>query len=213
MSDFLLQDGQTVVFAGDSITDCGRRAAEKPYGEGYVRRTIELITARYPERNIRYFNEGIGGNTVQDLKDRWHDDVLIHKPDWVTIKIGINDSHRVLRDPVNAAPIERFESDYRDILQRTRAAGARVMLIDPFYISTDTAPNSFRTQVLELLPRYLDIVHDLVREYETLHVPTHDLFQEQLKYRVPDDFCPEPVHPYLSGHLVIALCLLEALKW
>ena len=25
MSDFALQDGQTVVFIGDSITDCGRR--------------------------------------------------------------------------------------------------------------------------------------------------------------------------------------------
>jgi lysophospholipase L1-like esterase len=213
MSDFLLQDGQTVVFAGDSITDCGRRAAERPYGEGYVRRTIELITARYPERRIRYFNEGIGGNTVQDLKHRWHDDVLIHKPDWVTVKIGINDSHRVLRDPTNAAPIEQFESDYRDILQRTRDGGARVVLIDPFYISTDTTPGSFRAEVLALLPRYLDIVHRLVQEFETLHVPTHDLFMAQLKYRVPDDFCPEPVHPYTSGHLVIAHGLLQTLKW
>lgn len=36
---------------------------------------------------------------------------------------------------------------------------------------------------------------------------------EQLKHRPADIFCPEPVHPYLSGHLVIALGLLEVLGW
>lgn len=213
MTDFLLQDGQTVVFAGDSITDCGRRDAERPYGEGYVRRTIELITARYPQRRINYFNEGISGNTVQDLKERWHDDVLRHQPDWVTIKIGINDIHRLSGNPIGAAPTDHFERDYRDILQRTRDSGARVVLIDPFYLSTDTASGTFRSQVLELLPRYLDIIHRLAQDFQTLQVPTHELFQEQLQYRVPDDFCPEPVHPYLSGHLVIAHGLLKALNW
>ena len=37
MSDFWVQDGETMLFIGDSITDCGRRAAEAPLGNGYVR--------------------------------------------------------------------------------------------------------------------------------------------------------------------------------
>jgi len=45
---FLLQDGQTVVFIGDSITDCGRRDVAAPLGNGYVRFIAELITIRYP---------------------------------------------------------------------------------------------------------------------------------------------------------------------
>ena len=213
MGKFLLEDGQRVVFAGDSITDCGRRATEAPYGNGYVRQSIDLITARYPERNLCYFNAGIGGNTVQDLQNRWQDDVLRHQPDWVTIKIGINDCHRVLGNSPNAVAPELYEECYRDILSRTRDAGARLVLIDPFYISTDTHPSSFRARVLELLPQYIHIVQQLAREVEALHVPTHELFQEQLKYRAADFFCPEPVHPYASGHLVIAHGLLQVLNW
>jgi len=215
MSDFKIQDGQTVVFIGDSITDCGRRATEAPYGNGYVKLAIDLITARYPERRIRYFNEGIGGNTVEDLRNRWHDDVLVHKPDWVTIKIGINDLHRSLTAQPTAIPPEKFEQLYREILDLTRAeTSAQIVLIDPFYISTDYKTGSFRTMVLKMLPEYLAVVEKLANEYQVAgHVKTHERFAEQLRYRPADVFCPEPVHPFLSGHIVIALALLEELGW
>jgi hypothetical protein len=40
---FLVQDGQTVVFIGDSITDCGRRDVAAPLGNGYVKFIADLI--------------------------------------------------------------------------------------------------------------------------------------------------------------------------
>lgn len=214
MSDFAVQDGQTVVFIGDSITDCGRRAEQAPYGGGYVKATIDLITAKYPERKIRYFNEGIGGNTVEDLRNRWHDDVIVHQPDWLTIKIGINDLHRTLGNQPTAIPPAKFEQLYREILQIAREkTKANVVLIDPFYLSTDTDSGSLRSTVLKMLPDYLAVVERLSKEFHTLHVRTHDRFVEQLKHRPAAAFCPEPVHPYLGGHLIIALGLLQALGW
>lgn len=213
MADFAFQDGQTVLFIGDSITDCGRRVEHAPYGNGYVKLAIDLITAKYPERNLCYLNKGIGGNTVEDLRNRWHDDVVFHQPDWLTIKIGINDLHRTLRGDMAVTP-ERYEQLYREILQITQEqTNARLVLIDPFYVSTDTDLGSFRGRVLQLLPEYLNIVEKLSKEFNTLHVKTHEKFVVQLKYRRADAFCPEPVHPYLSGHLIIALALLEALGW
>ena len=214
MTDFAIQDGQTVVFIGDSITDCGRRTDQAPYGNGYAKVAIDLITARYPERKIRYINEGIGGNTVEDLRNRWHDDVIVHQSDWLTIKIGINDLHRTLRGDATAIPPERYEQLYREILRITREkTNARVVLIDPFYISTDTDSGSLRSRVLQMLPGYLQVVDKLSQEFRTLHVRTHERFVEHLKFRPADVFCPEPVHPYLSGHTVIALGLLEAWGW
>ena len=47
---FLLRHGQTLVFIGDSITDCGRRDHAFPFGGGYIRFAIDLITARHPGR-------------------------------------------------------------------------------------------------------------------------------------------------------------------
>ncbi|MBI2194091.1 MAG: SGNH/GDSL hydrolase family protein [Planctomycetes bacterium] len=213
MSAFAIQNGQTLVFIGDSITDCGRRGPEVPYGNGYVKLAIDLITARYPERRVQFINEGIGGNTVTDLRNRWHDDVLVHRPNWLTIKIGINDLHRTINDP-NILPPKKYEEVYREILDLTgQHTRAKIVLIDPFYISTDGDSGGFRSKVLSMLPDYVRVVERLAKEYGTRHVRTHALFQKQLRYRPADRFCPEPVHPYVSGHLVIALGLLEALGW
>jgi lysophospholipase L1-like esterase len=214
MSEFVFQDGQTIVFIGDSITDCGRRGGSEPFGTGYVKAAIDLITARYPELDLRHFNEGISGNTVQDLCGRWQSDVVAHRPDWVSVKIGINDLHRTLDRTPQAVPPDGFERLYRECLEITRAAtSARLVLLDPFYISSEPLAGSREADVLLLLPAYLDAVCRLAAEYDALHVRTHAAFQEQLKYRPAAAFCPEPVHPFPSGHLIIAHELLRALGW
>jgi len=214
MGDFLVQDGQTVVFAGDSITDVGRRAQNAPYGAGYVKFAIDLITARYPTRKISYVNVGIGGNTVADLRARWYDDVLYYNPDWVTILVGINDLHRTLAGADTAVPPDKYEQLYREIIELTRdKAGAEIVLLDPFYISGDTETGSHRSRVLELLPDYLGVVAKLAEEYGLRRVPMHDVYMEHVKYRPPETFCPEPVHPGPTGHLIMALELLKVLGW
>lgn len=214
MKDFLFKDGQKVVFIGDSITDCGRRDNFVPFGNGYVKVVIDLITACYPERKINYFNEGISGNTVEDLFNRWNDDILIHKPDWISIKIGINDIHRFLNNEIIAASPEHFAELYYEILNISRKkTKAKFILIDPFYISIDRDGQSFRSKVLELLPKYKYIIHKLAKQFNAISVRTHEAFQKQLKYKTADYFCPEPVHPYLTGHIIIAYELLKELNW
>ena len=64
------------------------------------------MTAKYPDRPIRYINRGIGGNRITDLKLRWRDDVLYHRPDRVSVKIGINDLHSMLRGAADAVTAE-----------------------------------------------------------------------------------------------------------
>jgi lysophospholipase L1-like esterase len=179
-----------------------------------VKQVIDLVTARYPERAIRFINKGIGGNTVVNLLDRWEDDVVRHRPDWLSVKIGINDLHRVARNDADPIPPKRFEECYRKILERARkATRARLILVDPFYISRDRSPHSFRGKVLGMLPAYLRVVARLAREHRAIHVRTHEAFARQLRHREADRFCPEPVHPNLGGHLVIAHEFLRAVGW
>ena len=97
-----LKKGDTILFIGDSITDCGRRAEFSPLGNGYVKLFADMMTVREPAKRLTVINKGIGGDTVVGLRDRWSDDVLRHKPNWLSIKIGINDLHRTL---VNTDPI------------------------------------------------------------------------------------------------------------
>lgn len=212
MSDAWFEDGQKILFIGDSITDCGRRAADRPLGSGYVKILTEMATARWPARDIAYINKGIGGNRITDLKNRWRDDVLYHKPDRLSVKIGINDLHSHLRGAADGVSPELFAELYEELMETTKKELAcPLLLVTPFYISTDRNGNSIRAEVLDLLPRYIATVEAMSQKYGTRLVNLHEVFQEHLKYRDADTFCPEPVHPNHTGHLVMAQALMDEL--
>jgi lysophospholipase L1-like esterase len=207
-----IQSGKTLLFVGDSITDCGRRGTERPLGNGYVKMFNDMLIAREPAKRIHIINKGIGGDRVTGLRDRWTDDVLRHKPNWLSVKIGINDLHSHLNDPVKGVSPKVYEEAYDNILGRTVDAlpKCEILLIDPFYITTERSPKTWRHTITELLPTYIGIVHKMSKKYGTRLVRTHDMFQTLLKHYEADTFCAEPVHPNATGHLAIAEAVYEA---
>ena len=74
--DILLDPRRTVVFAGDSVTDCGRRTDP----EGSATATCAICTTTSAERRPRIVNAGISGNRAVDLVGRWSTDVLAARP-------------------------------------------------------------------------------------------------------------------------------------
>ena len=212
MADLCIEDGSTVLFIGDSITDTGRRGPNAPFGSGYVSLFMEMVIARYPERKIRFINQGIGGHTVVDLRNRWEDDVIRYQPDWVSVKVGINDLHRMLVNGPNPVPVPLFRETYDSILTDThRKTKAQLVVIDPFFISADTSKQSFRSQVLAVIPEYTAVVAEMADKHGARHVKTHEAFQRQLEHRDPAAFGPDPVHPSRAGHMVIAWELMKVL--
>jgi acyl-CoA thioesterase I len=211
-----LKDGEKILFIGDSITDCGRRGGNGPLGDGYVRWFDVLLTLREPQKRVTIINKGIDGDRVTGLQHRWTDDVLRHRPHWLSIKIGINDLHSFLGNPndPNAVTPQVYEKAYDEILARTRKAlpKCRILLVDPFYISIENSPNTWRRRVLDTLPAYVSIVRNLQQKYATRRVQTHALYQHLLKFRDADTFCPEPVHPNHVGHWAIAEAVYAALS-
>ncbi len=201
-----------MLFIGDSITECGRRGADAPLGGGYVRLFTELATANYPDRVIRYINKGIGGNRITHLKERWHDDVFENRPNRLSIKIGINDLHSVLRAAEGPVSPALFEEIYEELLSSTAdTLGCPVTLLSPFYISTDRTSDTFRRRVLDFIPEYISVVEKMSERHGTGLICLHTLFAAQLKTRDAEAFCPEPVHPNRTGHMVIAKALFDSL--
>ncbi len=209
-----LKSGETLLFIGDSITDCGRREPQhQPLGCGYVQMVADMLTIREPKKKITVINRGISGDTVFDLRSRWHDDVFEIKPDWLSIKIGINDLNRTLEGGADL-PAETFEEIYDSLLSQTAKhfPKCNLLLIDPFFMSRDRVNDSYRTRVLRTLPDYVDVVHRLSRKYKTRLVKTHDLFQEQLKHHKLEVFSTEPIHPNSAGHLLMADAVYKSLS-
>lgn len=213
MTDFLVQDGQTFLFQGDSITDCGRRDGAAPYGGGYAALFREMTLALYPERDITFINKGIGGNTTKDLKERWDDDTIRVQPDWMSLLIGINDLHRYLfnPDPAIKVSVAEYRDHYDWLLERvTKDTPAKLVLLEPFYISISSCDTN-RKLVLDLIPEYIQVVHDMAAKYNALLVPMHSVYEAHLVFHDADHFCPEPVHPNRGGHLVMALEMMKVL--
>jgi len=212
MSQLCVEDGQKMVLIGDSITDCGRRDAAAPLGSGYVAFFVDLVAARYPERNICFVNKGIGGNTVLDLAERWSEDVVAERPDWLSVMIGINDLHRDL-DGVRTIPPDVYRTRYTRILERVAAeVGPKLVLIDPFYMITPKEADERQKVVLGLLDGYIAVVRDLARRFAARLVCTHEMFKRQLAHRPFTAFCAEPVHPNRTGHMLIACELLKTME-
>ena len=213
MGEFWIESGERMLFIGDSITDCGRRERAIPLGDGYVSMFAELATARYPERHIEWTNMGIGGNRTTHLEERWQSDVIEHRPDRLSIKIGINDLSSFRRGDPDGVPPDLFKSNYDQIMASTRQALGEipVLLMTPFYISTNLDDDD-EGAMLRIIPEYINIVEEMSVKYDTLLLNLHNIFQEHLRYRPPSTFCPEPVHPNHTGHLVIANALMEFLS-
>lgn len=215
-----LQDGETILFIGDSITDCGRMNPGTPYGTGYVNLFRDLLIVREPEKSVTVINTGIGGHTVLDLRQRWVDDALSHQPDWLSVKIGINDCHQHLSDPGNPALMgpQRYTEIFGELLALTKQElpDVKLLLIDPFFGSLDLngqLPESGRARVHATLPGYIATVDRLGEQYDARRVKTHDLFHAQFKHQDPVLYFPnEPVHPNPAGHLLIAEAVYNALS-
>jgi lysophospholipase L1-like esterase len=205
---------ETLLFMGDSITDCGRRGANAPLGDGYVRMVSELFAIHQPQKALRFINKGIGGQTIVELQERWTDDVVHQEPDTLVMMIGINDLCRTVVQSPNAVPPARYEKLYDEVLARTRKElpRCRIVLMDPFYITRENVHTSIRHTVFTRLDEYIRVVHALSRRYRTELIPLHAMFQKLLRYRKPEEFCPEPVHPNHAGHLAIAEAVFAALK-
>jgi lysophospholipase L1-like esterase len=212
VGDLCLRDQQKVLFIGDSITDCGRRDENAPFGDGYFSMLRGLIMGRWPERDIAWVNKGIGGHTILDLQDRWEEDVIREAPDWLGVKIGINDLHQFLQGGERSVSPARFRQAYEEVL---KSASSKIrpdlILITPFYISPNRSQQSDQGKVPRLLPEYLMVVEEMAAKFGARLVRLQPMFERQLRYRPPETFCPEPVHPNHTGHLLIAQEVLRVL--
>jgi len=209
----LLGKNSKLVMIGDSITDCGRN---RPFGEGYsgalgngyVSLVDALLGSVYFHHGIRVVNMGISGETVRDLRRRWQSDVVDLKPNWVSIMIGINDVWRQFDAPTRPEAhvyLDEYEATLNDLVTETKRSSG-VILMTPFYIEPNRE-DPMRRQ----MDRYGDVVKRLALQHDVTLVDTQAAFDEVLDHYYAATLAGDRVHPTLTGHMVIARALLNAL--
>jgi len=203
-AEFLLDDGDRVVFLGDSIT------AQRLY----TRYVQQYIYCRYPEKDIRFFNAGVGGDTAKRALDRLDRDVFWLQPTVVTVCFGMNDG-------LYRAPDKKIAKAYKEslgaLVKALRARKLRVVVLSPGCVDPDRRPkNPAYQQYNDTLKSFAKIAEGVARRHKCGYV---NLFKPMLAYqqsRKREDpkwtMIPDAVHPGAEGHYVMARWVLVGLK-
>ena len=199
-----LKANDTILFIGDSITDAERhRRAYHPLGFGYVHFAAYALLARYPNLNISVVNAGVSGDTIIDLEKRWQRDCLAHRPNVLSVLVGINDVWRLTAEPsfaAEAAPPDLFEVTYDRLLSHTKeTCDAQLVLMEPFLFCADR-----RDELYEALLPYVEIVQRLAASHHAVVVPLQKEIDRRIAEVPPERWSDDMVHPHLWAHAWIA---------
>lgn len=173
-----------VVFLGDSLTAGYGLSAEEAF-PAHVERLLA-------ERGlpVRALNAGVSGDTSAGGRERL-DWFLRQGPAIVVVELGANDGLR-------GQPLAATEANLRDIIERSRAAGARVVLAG-MQIPPNYGPEYGRG-FAEIFPR-------LAAEYDVPLIP----FLLDGVAADPSLNLPDGIHPNAEGQKRVAETVAETL--
>lgn len=221
---------KTILFQGDSITDCGRVREENPkplmkcyyklakrtpLGNGYPALiTAELGKTKPGEYN--YINKGVSGDRIPDVYARIVRDIIEVKPDYMSLLIGVNDVWHGM-DWGNGTGIKRFEKVYDMLLEELKEElpETKLMILEPFVLegpaTADRADQpgrykKFRSGVEE----HAAIAKKLAEKYGVKFISLQNLLDEEAKIVPATELLSDGVHPTAKGHELIKREWLKA---
>lgn len=202
-----IRDCRTILFQGDSITDCKRdRENLLDMGRGYPMMVSSRLDAAQPDAGRRWLNRGCSGDRVADLVARWREDCLNLQPDLLSVLIGINDTWKRYKNGLVTTP-EQFYADYRLLLTQARDnCDATLVLCEPFVLPVPEERNQWR----EDLDDKITAVRALAREFHAVLVPLDGILNAAAARREPEFWAQDGIHPTQPGHALIAREWLRA---
>lgn len=202
---------KTILFQGDSITDCGRNynnGSLLNIGQSYPLICGAKLGFENPQK-YNFVNRGISGNRIVDLYARVKCDFWNEKPDVLSILIGVNDVWHELNG--NGVEADRFDRVYRMLLSDTleRFPNLKLMLLEPFILQ-GTATTEHWDLFSSRVPENAEIVRKIAEDFGAKFVPLQAKFDEATKIAPNDYWLGDGVHPTIFGHQLIANEWLKA---
>ncbi|MHB9026769.1 MAG: GDSL-type esterase/lipase family protein [Armatimonadota bacterium] len=198
--EFVWNDGERVMFLGDSTTD-------DP--QGYARLAPTMVTARYPERKIDYVIHGVGGDRITEVLGRLDGYFLNEpRPTWILVSLGIND---VWHDSTGT-PLGRFTDLYIELMQRLKETRAVVVAL-----TTTVIGEELDNEQNQALVGYNDAIRRIAFQFGAEVVDMNAAFHEAIRRAQaanPDfRFTTDGVHLDAYGGYLMTFTLLNALHF
>jgi lysophospholipase L1-like esterase len=201
--------GMTVLFQGDSITDGNRGRTLDPnhiMGHGYAFSIASRWGADFPSTDLHFYNRGVSGNMVSQLKARWQTDCLDLRPNVLSILVGINDAARLMdKSSVDPKDLQEFEDTYRDLLQQVRKQDPQTLIVLclPFLAPVGKVKDKWE-RYQSTVSSFTLSVRKLAVEFDAVVVDFQMVFQKGAE-RAPDSYWIwDGIHPTVPGHELMA---------
>lgn len=202
----LLKKDSIFVVAGDSVTDCDRDFLAPAWkseslGNGYAYFLQAALTGFYPELNVQVINRGVGGDTSAQLLERWQEDVLKCRPDFISILIGVNDAwrhfdgHAGLDELVD---VDGYTDNCRKMIASGLEQGATVCVMSPFMLELNKDD-----PLGAMVRRYAAAAREIAAEFSLPFVDLQAAFDSALARRYTCNFSPDRIHPNEAAHMII----------
>lgn len=201
---------KTILFQGDSITDCGRsRQDDAMTGTGYATMVKGALGAKYPGEYC-FINKGVGGSRITDVYTRIKSDIINLKPDYMSMLIGVNDVWHEI-DLNMGVSAEKFERIYEMLIEEVLEAlpDIKIMILEPFVLegdataATEEAPDRWEIFRSEVELRAI-AAKRVAEKYHLSFVPLQKLWDDLCQKAEPSYWLADGVHPTAMGHHVLA---------
>lgn len=223
---FLIEDGDTVVFFGDSITQ----------GGGYIAYVDAYLRTRFPDKSFTILNAGISSETISGTSETDHNprrpwahermtrDVVAHKPDVVFSCFGMNDGNY---HPFEGERFKKYQAGIRLLQQRLANETDATLVINtppPFdpYRRGAGDPNATEygykfpavdyDQTLEAYSQWLLTLREEGQRVVDLHTALNAHLREKRKTNVSYFIAGDAVHPNDTGHWLMAYHILQGIN-
>lgn len=191
------------VFQGDSITDAGRdRDNIASFGVGYPNLVASELMCKYPGE-YEFINEGISGDRIVDLYARIKQDLINHKPDCLSILIGVNDVWHELNEK-NGVAAPKFETIYSMLIEEVKEAlpDIKIFILEPFVLKGSGTERYF-DEFLADIKLHSKAAKNVAEKYDLTFIPLQEKFDEASKLMPPTYWAADGVHPTAAGHALI----------
>lgn len=216
--EIAFEQGSRICFVGNSITHAG----------GYHHNLLLFYMTRFPEKQLTFYNCGIGGDIAASVLKRMDGDILVNQPTHAIIMLGMNDLHRNLykkKETVNAdtirmrqTAIDIYKKDFEEIITIFRSKNIKVILQKPtIYDQTAVLPSVNYFGVNDALKHCVDFMESMASKYNLPVVDYYSILntinaEMQKKNPSASIIGSDRVHPGTVGHLVMAYQFLKMAK-
>ena len=201
---------KTILFQGDSITDCGRnREWFEAVGDGYPVLVKAQLGYECPEE-YAFQNRGISGNRIVDVYARIKEDIINLKPDYMSILVGVNDVLHELGGSCNGVDAEKYEKIYGMLIEEVKVAlpELQILILEPFCLravateNREEEPDRWNVLRTEVEKR-AEKAKAVAEKYNLTFVPLQEKFDEASKNTENSYWLRDGVHPTAMGHELI----------